>query len=115
MIHYNMDPIQAINEACSPDATKALFMGECGVSWSAFKDVQRAILEQARLNMGWKCSGCGSTKHILWLRDHGHVSCCPERELIPPNVTHQPAQKAERGTSGAFYGRLNARVRAYSA
>jgi len=27
------------------------------------------------------------------------------------NVTHQPAQKAERGTSGAFCGRLNALVR----
>ena len=80
-----MDPIAAIEAACSPDKTKALFMGECGVSWSTFKDVQAAILEQARLNMGWSCSGCGSTHHILWLRDQGHISCCPERELVPPN------------------------------
>ena len=89
-----MDPIEAIEAACSPDATKALFMGECGVSRSAFKDVQRAILEQARLNMGWRCSGCGSTKHILWLRDHGRISCCPERDLVPPTTTNHEGSSA---------------------
>ena len=81
-----MDPISAINHACSPDATKALFMGECGVSWTQFKEVQKAILEQARLNMGWRCSGCGSSWHILRIRDGGHSSCCDKRELIPPNA-----------------------------
>ena len=64
-------------------------MGECGVSWTEFKDVQRAILEQARLNMGWRCSGCGSTKHILWIRDHKHISCCPDRRLVPPPVMYE--------------------------
>ena len=94
-----MTPIEAINTACSPDATKALFMGECGVSWSTFKDVQRAILEQAQLNMGWSCSGCGSTKHILWLRDHGHRSCCPERELIPPSSPDEKTATPAKDTS----------------
>ena len=55
-----MNPIEAINTACSPDATKALFMGECGVSWSAFKDVQRAILEQARLNWAGHAADAGA-------------------------------------------------------
>lgn len=86
---YNMDPTEAIEAACNPDKTKALFMGECGISWTTFKDVQRAILEQARLNMGWRCSGCGSTKHILWIRDNKHISCCPERRLVPPPVMYE--------------------------
>jgi hypothetical protein len=81
-----MGPTEAIEAACNPDLTKSLFMGECGIPWSVFKTVQRAILEQVRLNMGWRCSGCGSTKHILWLRDHKHISCCPERNLVPPNA-----------------------------
>lgn len=90
-----MTPIEAIEAACDPNRTKALLIGEfetdrdldapsITVDWTAIKEIQRAILEQARLNMGWRCSGCGSGKHILAIRDAGKRSCCPERRLVPP-------------------------------
>jgi hypothetical protein len=84
-----MGPIKVIEAEGSPDKTMAPFMGWCGVSWSAFKDVELAIIEHVRLNRGWRCSGCGSTKHILWIRHHNHISCCPERRLVPPPVMHE--------------------------
>lgn len=42
--------------------------------------------EQARLNAGWQCSGCGSTKHLLTIQANGPLSCCPERRLEPPDI-----------------------------
>ncbi|MEY2655892.1 MAG: hypothetical protein RLZZ524_2920 [Pseudomonadota bacterium] len=75
---------RAFADACSPDKTKALLMGEFGLHWNCIKAVQAAILEQARLNMGWRCAGCGSADHILTLRDRGHVSCCLKRQLELP-------------------------------
>jgi hypothetical protein len=90
-----MDPFQAILDACSPDKTKSLLIGEFTtetgrqIDWSTIKDIQQAILEQAKLNMGWKCSGCGSGVHILVLRWAGHISCCPERKLEPPKTVGQ--------------------------
>ena len=90
-----MSPLEALEAACDPNKTKALLIGEFEtdnsfdgpsiiVDWTAVKKIQRAILEQARLNMGWKCGGCGSASHILEILDGGHRSCCPERRLVPP-------------------------------
>jgi hypothetical protein len=93
----------ALLDALSPDKTKALLMGEFHVwvvsldedaniirvpiCWGGIKEIQAAILEQARLNMGWQCSGCGSTQHILTIRDRtGAISCCPERCLVPAKL-----------------------------
>lgn len=87
---------QAYRDALSPDRTKALLIGEFHddavgfkVCWSTVKDIQRAILERARLNAGWACRYCGSTTHILTIRDRGHLSCCHERELVPPGRSQE--------------------------
>jgi len=40
--------------------------------------------EQELLNQGWRCSGCGSTRHSREIRQAGYISCCPERKLVPP-------------------------------
>lgn len=99
----------AFLDACDPDKTKALFMGEfttaapeyCDttgiiVCWSTIKEIQAAILEQAKLNAGYRCQGCGSSQHILTLRDRGLHSCCAMRCLVPPNPEGSVAAR-ERG------------------
>lgn len=89
----------AVLEACSPDATKALLIGEFTtaapegydgpgimVDWITIKEIQAAILEQVKINMGFRCEYCGNTDHILTLRDRGKRSCCGKRWLMPPNA-----------------------------
>jgi hypothetical protein len=93
---------QAFADALNPDKMKNLLIGEfeenteyinpdgeheirtIPVSWQTTKDIMAAILEQAQLNAGWSCSECGSSVHILHLRDCGHISCCPDRKLSRP-------------------------------
>lgn len=82
---------QAVADACDPNKTKALLIGEfetntpegdtVDVTWTAVKEIQAAIFEQIKLNAGWRCSGCGSHRHILELIDQGYVTCCPDRSL----------------------------------
>ena len=33
-----------------------------------------------------QCKNCGSTERLDVLRSRGHLSCCPEREMIPNSV-----------------------------
>ena len=78
----------AVIDACDPNKTKGLLIGEFNdghkypVSWSTIKEIQAAIYEQIKLNMGYKCKYCGSTTHILTIRDKGGISCCPDRQLV---------------------------------
>ena len=104
----------AIESACDPNKTKALLMGEFSTStpdgldyfggitvdWTTIKEIQKAIFEQVKLNSGWSCDGCGSTEHILRIRDAGRRSCCPDRNLVPPNspIRGTPNEPALDGT-----------------
>jgi hypothetical protein len=91
----------AVSDACDPNKTKALLMGEftteapeghgivggVTVDWTTIKEIQAAILEQVKLNLGWKCRECGCITHILTIRDRGLKTCCKGRFLVPPNST----------------------------
>lgn len=88
----------AVLEACNPNITKALLIGEfttsapegydmpgVTVDWTTIKEIQAAILEQVKINMGFRCEYCGNKDHILTLRDRGKRSCCGHRWMMPTN------------------------------
>lgn len=99
----------AVLEACNPDATKSLLMCEfttggpegcmpITVEWTTIKEIQAAILEQVKINMGFRCEWCGNTEHILTLRDRGKRSCCGKRWMMPPNPqVSGPAPEVHHG------------------
>ena len=67
------------------DEAKALAQEMCE---SVFARIAQFAAAIDRFDTGSKCQckNCGSTERLDVLRSRGHLSCCPEREMIPNSV-----------------------------
>lgn len=47
------------------------------------------------------CDGCGSSKSLKEIRATGHISCCPERRMLPAKEWYKRAERAKAAHAAA--------------